>query len=115
MTKPVSVGELFVRSIHAHDYRRVCSLVTQDVRTDWEAFARRNPKLFSSADCPSFAANFYREPRGNLQGTLAKIDRATVRVEGQTARLIMHPDDRERGRDGNATLRHVGNRWLLDD
>ena len=105
----------FVRSIHARDYRRVCSLVTQDVRSDWEAFARRHPGVFSSADCPSFAADFYRDPRGTLRSTLAKIDRATVRVEGQTATVIPHPDDRERGRDDTATLRHVGNRWLLDD
>ena len=113
METPVrATTEDFVRSIHARDYRRVCSLVTQDVRTDWEAFARRHP---GPADCPSFAAEFYRHPRGTLQGSLAEIDRATVRVDGQTATLIPHPDDRQRGRDGTTRLRHVGNRWLLTD
>jgi hypothetical protein len=105
----------FRRSIAARDYRQVCRLVTPQVKADWERFAERNPKLFSTAGCPAFARDFYGSPRGTLRRDLAKLDRASVRIDGDTATIKAHPRDRRAGTDETTELKRVDGRWLLDD
>jgi hypothetical protein len=41
----------FVRHLAERDYPGVCRMVTREVRANWAAFARRNPRHFSTAGC----------------------------------------------------------------
>ena len=98
----------FAAALARPDYERVCALVTDDVKSDWAAFARRNrlPRA-----CPAFAESFYEtNGAGNrrFERAVRRLRDAPVRIIGDTAIVDLGTKEGD-----DAYLERVAGRWLV--